>query len=580
MVGFPLLVVVVALAQRTWYPTGDLAQAELRMRSMPGDVPLVGAAGRIADDQGNQGNHPGPLMFWVTWPLYAVLGRSAWAFQAATALVNVAWLTASVLLVARRAGAAVVAGYGLVALVLIGGFGLDAVSQPWNPWVALLPFLVLLLAVWSTLDGDRWAPVVAVAGGSYAMQSHVGYAPLVGPLVLVALAWPVWRHLREPTPVGAGARWWTPPIVAVVVGLAAWSGPLVDLATNDPHNVEKLIANFGSPSEDPVGAQRGLEAHLRSAAPFGSWVAGGEELAGSVVPGAVLLAAWAASAVVVARSGRRPSLTRLNAVLALTTVLGVVALSRVFGTLYLYVFRWVTVLVALQVFALGWAVATWLPRPSADLARRLVAVVVVSLVAGSALTAARLAGQETPYSQSWRIEQQVAPEVAAALDPDLQYLVTWDDVAYLGGIGFGLVLDLERRGFDVGTPPRFAAAVEPHRVRCPDDYDVEVTAVTGRAAIDRWEAMDDASRLVLVDLRDDPAEYDANVERLRAALAADGNEVTAAEAEARFNLILLAPGQSRAVVEVATELIANGVPTAVYRRDAPANPTGTGACGG
>ena len=85
LVVLPILVLVAALGTRTWYPTGDQAQAELRMLSLPEDPPLVGAAGRIAADDGTQGNHPGPLMFWAPWPLYRLLGGSSWAFEAATA---------------------------------------------------------------------------------------------------------------------------------------------------------------------------------------------------------------------------------------------------------------------------------------------------------------------------------------------------------------------------------------------------------------------------------------------------------------------------------------------------------------
>ena len=52
-----------------------------------------------------------------------------------------------------------------------------------------------------------------------------------------------------------------------------------------------------------------------------------------------------------------------------------------------------------------------------------------------------------------------AGPVARALDPKERYQVRWDDPAYLGGIGFGLVLELERRGFDVGGEPQFSAAL-------------------------------------------------------------------------------------------------------------------------
>ena len=48
----------------------------------------------------------------------------------------------------------VVAMAGLVALI-VRGFGLDVVTQPWNPYLPLLFWLVVLLATWSVVDGDH-----------------------------------------------------------------------------------------------------------------------------------------------------------------------------------------------------------------------------------------------------------------------------------------------------------------------------------------------------------------------------------------------------------------------------------------
>ena len=71
--ALPVLVAVLALAQQTWHPIGDLAQSTLRMHSFWHHPPLVGTAGRIGTFE-NQGNHPGPAMFWVAWPLWRLLG--------------------------------------------------------------------------------------------------------------------------------------------------------------------------------------------------------------------------------------------------------------------------------------------------------------------------------------------------------------------------------------------------------------------------------------------------------------------------------------------------------------------------
>lgn len=583
VVAVPILVLIVALAQRTWYPTGDQAQAELRMLSMPQHPPLVGAAGRIADEQYRQGNHPGPLMFWTTWPLYKVLGSSSWAFEAATALVNVAWLALSVWLVKRRAGIGACAWYGAIALVLIGGFGLDALSQPWNPWVALLPFAVLLLSTWSAIEGDRWAPVLAVAGGSYALQGHIGYLPLVMPLVGVALLAPLVRWWRAPkvpaddegpgaddAPAGRpSAIFWVLPLgIAVLVALFAWSGPLYDLATNDPSNVSKLIANFSTPSDPPIGIGKGIEAVLQSTAPFGSWVWGGAEVSGSALPGALFLLVWAGVAIAVGLRRERPALTRFNLLLAGTLLVGVMAVSRIFGSLYLYTFRWIVVIVAFQVFTLGWGIATLLPRPSPVLQRRFAGLAVVGLVLLSGVMAVRVSRQEIPYDQSWRSEQVLAPAVAAKLDPDQRYIVQWDDPAYLGGLGFGLILDLERRGFTVGGQPQFDAAIEPHRVMCSGDFDAVLTVVTGENHIAAWRQRDGVTEIAATDPRSDPEAWnetaDELVDVLNAEKAPGEDPVTRESLENSLNLLLLAPGQTQEVVDLASDLVLGGVPSAVF----------------
>jgi hypothetical protein len=580
----PVIVLIVALAQRTWYPTGDQAQAELRMLSLPSHPPLVGAAGRIADEQYRQGNHPGPLMFWVTWPIYALLGGSSWAFEAATALVNVAWLTLSVWLVKRRAGIGACAWYGAIALVLIGGFGLDALSQPWNPWVSLLPFAVLLLATWSAIEGDRWAPVLAVVAASYALQGHVGYLPLALPLCGVALLAPLVRWWR-PSPATSDAAhdsdadpgprtrpswttWALPLGVAVFVALIAWSGPLYDLLHNDPSNVSKLIANFSNPSDPPIGLKAGIEAVFQSTGPVGSWVWGGAAVEGSPWPGKLFLLAWAVVAVVVGFRGDRPALSRFNALLAGTLLVGMFAVSRIFGSLYLYTFRWIVVIVALQVFTLGRGLAVLLPRPSPVAQRRLAGVAVIGLVLLSAVTAVRISRQEIPYDQSWRSEQALAPAVAAKLDPETRYLVTWDDPAYLGGLGFGLILDLERRGFDVGGQPQNDAAIEPQRVMCSGDFDQVLTVVTGENNLARYRARDGLTELASTDPRDDPKAWndtaDELVDVLNAQKAPGEDPVTRETLERSLNLLLLAPGQTDEVVALASDLVLGGVPSAVF----------------
>jgi hypothetical protein len=565
----PILVLVVALAQRTWYPTGDLAQAELRMRSLPFHPPLVGAAGRIADHQGRQGNHPGPLMFWVTWPLYALLGRSSWAYEAATALVGLAWLGLATWLVRARTGAAACAGFALVALLMLGGFGLDGLSQPWNPWAGLFPFAALLVAAWAGLDGWRWAPIVATAAGSYAVQSHVGYLPLAVPLVVLATAGPIWRWARDGRVEPAG-RWVIPVIGSLVLGVAAWSGPAVDVLTNSPNNLHKLADNFGSPDQPAIGLHHGLQAVLEGANPVGPWLRGGTAIEGSSLPGLVFLLAWAAVALIGARRHRNQLLDRLNLVLASATVLAVLTVSRIFGTPFLYVFRWITVLVALQVFSLAWGLVGLVPRGTRLRPRWLLAMSSIVLVVVSVAMSVRVARQEIPFDQSWKTEQRLAPRTAARLDHQKRYLVRWDDPLYLGGIGFGLLLDLERRGFSVGADPERIAAVEPRRVRCPGEYDAVLTVVSGPLTIKSYLARPGFRLLATADPRSDVAQYQRRFARLRRLLARSGNPLSAFDTERSLNVLLFSASTTPAEAALASYLVLGGAPTAVFVQPAAA----------
>ena len=594
----PILVLIVALARRTWYPTGDLAQAEMRMRSLPWHPPMVGAAGRIVDKAGRQGNHPGPLMFWVTWPIYALLGRSSWAFEAATAFVNLAWLATATWLVRRRATLAVAAWFAVVSLVLIGGFGLDALSQPWNPWVALLPFVVLVLTAWRALDGWRWAPVLAVAAASYAIQGHAGYAPVALPLVAVAAIAPVvigrrletWNRGRDgERPAGRNrpiVRAVVGVVLAVLVGLVAWSGPFVDAVAHHPSNLHKLFDNFASRSaaaqkaEPVLGVGSGARTMIRALSPVGAWVKGGIVVDGSVIPGLVLMVAWIGVVIALVRSperrARHRNLLQLDAVLALALLFGFVAITRIFGEPYLYVFRWIVVLAALVVFTLGWGVAVIVPRRSnpdvrpVRTVRNRTAGAAIGLILLSVFTSVRVARQGIPYPYSWRQEREMAPTVAQALRSDRTYLIEWQDPVYLGGLGFGLMLDLERRGFHVGADAQYSAAVEPRRVLCPGHYDAVITVVTGPLAIDTWHAKPGVREIMGVGSA--PGfDYDATFARLQRTLAAAGTTYDPARLEQVLSLVLLNPHAPKEANRLAAQLVSNGVPTEVFIQD-PAPP--------
>ena len=515
LVVLPIVAVVVQLHGVDWYPTGDLAQAELRMIRFFDHPPLVGAAGRIANEQGVQGNHPGPAMFWGIWPLWWLLGGSSWAFAASTALLNLGGAATTVWLVSRRLGRHGAVIWSLALGGLIAGFGLDALTQAWNPWVALVPFAVFFLAVWGFVDGDTFMLPIAVAAGSWCLQSHVGYIVPVPLLLGAAMAFVVFRRRRlEPRSMAA----------AFGVGVAMWALPVYQQLTQSPGNLSILYANFTNPEAKPFGFSTAVKTSLQLLNPAGAWVRAETTPVGSIIPGALVAAVWLGCVALCIVWGRATiggwssnaalvTLTRLHALVAVGWLASVIAISRVFGEFFIYTFRWAVIVSALMFVAVvATAVQALVRGPAVELLRSrrvaLAAISVTVLAALSVSTMVQISHQEIPYGTGWKTEAKLAPQVLAQLDRHDRYHVLWEDPISLGGLGFGLMLAADRAGFTVQTDAVFAAGVEAERVGNRGDADAELHVITGPAII-RWQRFTSAKQLAYVDNRTaaEQAEY-------------------------------------------------------------------------
>ena len=93
----------------------------------------------------------------------------------------------------------------VVLLVLTLANDTDLFVNPWNPWVAVLPFFTYLLLAWSLADGDIVVLPWLVGVGTFIIQAHVGYAPLVVAAGIIS-ALMAWRLGASVTAAGASAR--------------------------------------------------------------------------------------------------------------------------------------------------------------------------------------------------------------------------------------------------------------------------------------------------------------------------------------------------------------------------------------
>ena len=494
----PLAVALAVVRRPRWHPVMDYALVEMLVRDVgSADTPLVGLVGRLYGE-GQRGSHPGPVAYWLMWPVHRLAGGSAWALQVGAAALNLAAIGVAVWIGRRRAGRLGGLAVALVLVVLAHTYGTATLTLPWNPYTPLLWWVVALLAAWSVLCRDlRLMPVLAFAG-TLCVQTHVPYLGLVGGLAALVAVALLRDRGRDPGRHPDVRRW-----VLTSLGLLAalWLPPLVEQLTADPGNLTVLAAHFTDPELEPLGvgslAVRVWFAYLdlptflqaRDIDELGA-------LHGSQVPGAVTLAVWLASVVVARRTGHGP-LLRLHLVVGVALACGFVSIARIQGGLASWVVLWAwgtTAVLVLAVGATAWV--AWRDRPGPggdpgvrydrpDGRRRVAAALTVAVALGAARLVVQAAHTEVDSPDDSRLVAEMAPRAAAALrDGDARYLLRWtSNGGFNDGIAYGLVLELERRGLDVGTPEDRWAGEVPYRWRHEGDADAVLDYAIGEDEI-------------------------------------------------------------------------------------------------
>lgn len=459
-----LTVLVVVLAKGRWFPAGDMAQAELHMRGFFAHPPLVGAAGRILTESGFQGSHPGPSPWIAMLPVYLVGGRSSAALMVAVVSVHVVSSAAAIWLARRRYGWSVAVLVAFVIVLFVRSAGPDLIVEPWNPWLALLPFLVFVLLVDEIVRRPvswRWV-VAAVVVGSHCVQCHAGYALIVG-VGLLAVAIVLIRR-RAFGLFGAGG--------AALV--ATWLAPLVDQWRREPGNITILVDHFGSPGEPGIAVVDALRIVATQFNVVGPWLVGPDPSHPAETwarwPG---FAAFVVLGVIAHRRAVKTGDREIAGLIATVAVGGLVAvlsILRLFGPYFEYTIRWTWILAALMTLVSGLALVRSARPHTSQLAPALqfwlgglaVAAVVASVSAG--------VDAKVPGAIDSRIVGELVPQIDERVGGDTILLRFWDPYT-LDATGFGTMLELERRGHAVRVDPSFAAAALPHRTATADQVD-------------------------------------------------------------------------------------------------------------
>ena len=467
MLAVPFVVALVALAKPHWYPVLDMAQTELRIRDVwSSHPPLIGLPGRIGNFS-RQGSHPGPISFWALSPFYRLFGASAWAMDAAAVCLNL--LVVGALLVARppprrRAAApGLRRDPGLPALVL----------RPRDPHPGVEPVharpVVPALRARGVVGALRRLGAAAGrrARRHFCAQTHISYVALVGGLGVLALG--VDGGHRVPAPrrgqvwrVASGSGCSGASGLAVLL----WLPPVIQQFTGHPANISILWDYFTQTPQETIGIGEAVKLLLRHLNPVTIFTRD-DGMTGSVVPGLLVGLVWVAG-VVGAWKLRARSLLRLDLVLAVAGVLGIFSAARIFGYLWFYLVLWAWGIAALMVLTIGWTIVLFVARrPSVERAPQrpatwLAAALAVVVLAGTVVFTVDASDAVAPDEQPTRIFKHLIKPTVRALKagdidghrPDGRYMITFTDALNIGANAYGLALELERQGLDVGLPNR------------------------------------------------------------------------------------------------------------------------------
>lgn len=536
-----LLVAIVALPvvgagwQRhhdEWFPESDDATIVLLSHdTFTRRPPLVGMRATASEHlQHPELHHPGPLEMYGLAPFTHLGSVSTTATTVAVVVFN-SVVMAGFGLAFRRLGGDVAGAVGLLSAGLVlWTIGADAPASVWNPYVAVLPFALLLVLAATTAAGHRWLLPWVLAVGSFVVQAHLGYVGLGGLVMAWAVGTVLWDAWRDPSTRAEARRIgaWSAVITAVL-----WAPPIFQQVAGHPGNLTQIWRSFLAPGETTAGWSGLAQWASAMGRPFIGWVPDPELV--RIVPtfdatSLVLVLVPCLATTGLAWWGLRrgdPAVVRVVATVAVILVATAVTAAKipVEGAFsYQYYGLWIRPAAVTVWLLLGWAGLRLLgsgPGAAPTLVHRWAVPVV--LVVGLGVSALPRPGTWEPWAAYRVLAGQVVPTVADEVNGAGSAVVRFrGGTAYLS-TGSAVVLALEQSGVSVVVDPGFAGDVSPwgeHRRYVGQSVDVEVWVVSGPRPGD---LPDDARALVEVPIltADEQATAEADAARLRAT-AADG----------------------------------------------------------
>jgi hypothetical protein len=484
LVLLPFVVGLVRVAFVHWTPVGDWALLELRTRSVGGPhTPLVGPYSRFG------WSHPGPALFYALAGPYRIFGGRANGILAAVLLINGASVAGIVIVAWRRGRRPLTVAAAIAVAVLCHALGATFLRDPWNPYVAVLPFTLIVFLAWSIACGDLWAVPFAAFVASFVVQSHVGYTALVVAVLAVGAIWRIVVFARtRRTAHRPRRRTMAITVVSVAVVVLVWLPPLLDQVAH-PGNLDAIWKFFDEHHHTPT-ADTAFRLVGRALAVPATWVTGHEQVStrhlfvpavsGFFVP--VALVTLVIAVVISARSRDRDALA-LEVVVLAALGAGVYSIAHVAGVLAAYLLRWLLALGMLAWLASAWA---WWPklarlRPGAAARRAGAVVVAAALLVPVALSTYDAASRRAPWYSAGVVEQRLARDTLAHLRTDGHPIMILSDREHW--FTWGLAARLDAAGIPFTARAGDVLYYGRHRVSLRHQAKLGVVVVIGPHAL-------------------------------------------------------------------------------------------------
>ena len=453
---------------------GDGAILEFSTRSTASGHVLTGPYSRY------EFHHPGPAYFFVRIPLYYLFGRNASASYLTVSLLCMLSLGCVFLLLRKCSNRLMPVFFCLFTAILLCSLKPVIWLNDWNPFVIIFPLLLTFVSFTAVAAGfHRYLPI-AVAAGSFSVQTHIGSLPSVAAAAVFAGIFLIImfrrRSKREDTQ-SADSSISKSILIASITAVIVWVPVLLhDILSGSGGNLSGILRFF-----------REVSPELSLKRSFSIWVDAVSGLEGSIIAGEYLrrmgilflikgiivfvrLILLFVCCRILYRKNRTSFTVIAGGMLLLLHLTTFISISQVRGEPHTYLFLWFAVLGLLSWTVILSSIVELLPMfRSEKVWRWIIPVCTVIVFVFSILSAAAIWNK--PVTSPFDPLSYHDGQVAALSDSLSRYFSTQDECGWvivpaehdLWPIMAGLVNSLDKNGRNVSISSDFAfmTGIEP-----------------------------------------------------------------------------------------------------------------------